>query len=380
MKPKKRVLVLFNDYRLSGGEKTIFESEIKHLSHDFKIDTLIFSNKLSISVMYSYFNIFSLIRLLKKIIIFKPHILYVNNTWFKASTSIFFLAKILNIKVVYKIHNYRLWCSSANFYRSNKICTECKDGNLESSYKYKCYKNSKLLTFLVNQHSKGTLKYLNKKNVVEILVLNSFQKKLLVNKGVESEKIKISNNIVILDKKENNNKSENKYFLFLGRLSKDKGINELLDAWKLIKQDQFKLLIAGDGELKEEIVNKISKQQSVDYIGIIDRSDIFNTISDSYAIVLPSQWLEGQPTVLLEAIQLKTPVVLTNISFINDIKTQNLEVSEFNDVESLSLLISKYMDNDFYNQQKHEWEIIGSKLEGGDFTSIEKSLLRSFIL
>ena len=168
--------------------------------------------------------------------------------------------------------------------------------------------------------------------------------------------------------------------MFLGRLSKDKGINELLDAWKLIKQDQFKLLIAGDGELKEEIVNKISKQQSVDYIGIIDRSDIFNTISNSYAIVLPSQWLEGQPTVLLEAIQLKTPVVLTNISFINDIKTQNLEVSEFNDVESLSLLISKYMDNDFYNQQKHEWEIIGSKLEGGDFTSIEKSLLRSFIL
>ena len=112
----QRILVVNTKYRVFGGEDANIVDELRFLKNYFEVDYLEYNNadKIRLSDLIGFFTLSNPIsnsRLLTKIKIFKPDIVYIHNTWFKAGLGIFKICKKRNIKIIHKIHNYRFDCS-----------------------------------------------------------------------------------------------------------------------------------------------------------------------------------------------------------------------------------------------------------------------------
>lgn len=104
--------------------------------------------------------------------------------------------------------------------------------------------------------------------------------------------------------------------IFLGRLSKEKGVDILVHAFKRLKD--VHLIILGDGPLRSFVTKAAEKYDNIHYLGYKPRSIALEYLKGSDVLVLPSR-IEGTPTVLLEAMALKVPIVATNINGIREV-------------------------------------------------------------
>ena len=111
----KKILVIHNKYKLIGGEDIAVNNEILFLSRFYEVETLFFENKIHNPILQIFYFLtnknFNSIKILRdKIDSFNPDVVYIHNTWFKASISIFKLLKELDIKTIIKVHNFRYSC------------------------------------------------------------------------------------------------------------------------------------------------------------------------------------------------------------------------------------------------------------------------------
>ena len=99
---------------------------------------------------------------------------------------------------------------------------------------------------------------------------------------------------------------------FAGRLIKEKGVLETIEATEALKQRglDIKLAIAGGGQLESQISDMQSS--SVRYVGALDRSDLSALLRDSNCFCLPTTYPEGLPTILLEAAAQENAIVVSD--------------------------------------------------------------------
>ncbi|KKX51722.1 glycosyltransferase family 4 protein [Sphingobacterium sp. IITKGP-BTPF85] len=136
---------------------------------------------------------------------------------------------------------------------------------------------------------------------------------------------------------------------FVGRLSKDKGLIELIDAWKLLcnKYKSIRLMLIGPLDerdpLPDAVLDQIYRDPTIDYIGGVDDTSLYYNKMDIF--VLPS-FREGFPTVTLEASASGLPVVTTKVTGCIDSIIEN-ETGLFadNNSHSLNEKIRFYIDN-----------------------------------
>src|ERR1700688_3229145 len=113
----------------------------------------------------------------------------------------------------------------------------------------------------------------------------------------------------ILDPKKSLNERED-FFLYIGRLSPEKGIYSLLQAFKNKPQD---LYIGGEGPLKEVVLKACNENPNIHYLGLLDKDTVRNRMRRCTALIFPSIWYEGMPMTLIEAFAVGTPVIASNI-------------------------------------------------------------------
>ena len=164
---------------------------------------------------------------------FKPNVVYVHNTWFNINLGIFKILSKRKIHTVLKIHNFRYDCSNfflaKNHLKGKKRCDACgfeyKKGLIFQKYFETSYIKSLFLYFY-------SLKYfqilLNSK--IKIIAINNFHKLQLVNLGIPENKLSVINNPLNLDLKQV--KKEGKNVVYAGRLSREKGLEELISVVK----------------------------------------------------------------------------------------------------------------------------------------------------
>lgn len=355
---KKRLLIVFNKYKNFGGEEAVFNNELKYLNEHYEIKSLVFSNNKSSSVLWSSFNIISFIKTIYYIFIFKPDIAYFNNLWFKGSNSPL-IAGLLSrkLKINIKLHNYRLSCSNSLHYRDKKICRDCDINNKKNSYKYKCYKDSLLLTLLINIYSKIQFAILKSEKINKIYVLNSLQKTILKNHGIKSNKIFEVKNIVNIRKKSSNlNFAKRKKFYFVGRLEEEKGIVDLVNIWEMLNVLNFELHIIGDGTFKKFVKLKAENNKSIFFHGNLENKSVLEHLESSRALIFPTKLYEGQPTIILEALSCDTPIISPDIPFIStNINDDKILTYKVGDLGLLKEIIEAYFDDTIYENQKILW-------------------------
>lgn len=352
-----KILIVHNKYSQLGGEDVAVDNEIELLSDYFNVETIFFKNEIkSYLSQFIYFirnnNKTSVSELEKKIKEFQPDIAYVHNTWFKASLAIFNVLRKHNIKTLVKLHNFRYDCTrfflKHNHLKTDHTCPKCGMINKRSSFFNKYFKESFLKSVFMIIYGKKYFKILNRYEL-KILVLTNFHKKYLTSLGIQSSKIYVSRNPVKMNNKKLDNSKKN-YFVYSGRISEEKGVNELINAFLDSNIKDFGLKIVGDGPDLKKLKNKYSKN-NIEFLGLIPNKESLKIIENSIAVITATKLYEGQPMLLCEASSLGVPSIFPNFGGISEFFPENnqLAFEQFNYVDLLKK-INMFCDSDFINK------------------------------
>ena len=239
---------------------------------------------------------------------YKPDVVHMNNIYYHLTPSIIDACKEKGVPVVMTVHDYQLVCPNHMLYRFdiNDVCEQCvKERNSKGCKQNKCIKNSKLKSIL------GAMEFnRNHKNhpydyVSYFLCPSEFIKNKLIDGGYDANKTILMRNF-ISSVKANEVPNKKDYALFFGRLSNEKGIELLLEAWP----ENRELVIAGTGPLEDE-VRKVNKPY-IKQLGFISGEGLQTLIKEAKFSIYPSKWFENCPLSIIESISFCTPVVAAN--------------------------------------------------------------------
>jgi len=203
--------------------------------------------------------------------------------------------------LVATLHNYRPMCPAGTLFRDGASCTLCPDDNdARHAVTYACYKDSKLATWPVARSTKfGDDPLLVAAE--RIFTLNDDMRERYAATGVPVDKLVTLPNFV--PDPGTGGAHDGGYWLYVGRLSHEKGILQLLRQWP----EEQRLKVAGAGQLEGEVA--AAAGPSVELLGQVTSDRVRELLAGAKGLVFPSLWPEGLPTVYLEALAAGTPVL-----------------------------------------------------------------------
>ncbi len=246
----------------------------------------------------------------------KPDIIHLNNFNFQITPSILYEIKKYNIPVVMTLHDYQLVCPNHMLCLENKkkICEECLGRKYTNCIKNKCIHNSRIKSVLAA--AEGTIYYklgTYEKYIDYFISPSAFLKNKIVEFGEKENKIMTIYNFVSDTTPNKVNDKKEKFILYFGRLSIQKGIATLIEASKRLPEINF--VIAGGGELE----NQIKGIKNINYVGYKSGEELKALISNALFTICPSQWYENCPMSVLESQMYGTPVIGANIGGIPEL-------------------------------------------------------------
>jgi glycosyltransferase involved in cell wall biosynthesis len=208
------------------------------------------------------------------------------------------------IKVVWTLHDYKLLCSRHDCLRNEKPCELCFHKK-ENVLKYNCVKNSRIGSLLGYLES---LKW-DKKNLEKytntFICPSGFMKEKMLSGGFNEQKLKTLCNFTAIKKDITEKFQKEIYYCYVGRLSKEKGVETLLRA---AQQHSYLLKIAGNGPLYNDLKEKYASEKIV-FLGYLNQKEIKELIEKACFTVIPSEWYENNPLAVIESLSLGTPVL-----------------------------------------------------------------------
>jgi glycosyltransferase involved in cell wall biosynthesis len=222
------------------------------------------------------------------------------------------------IPIVWRILDYRLICPNSTFLSNDKICEACIQNKFYNCILKKCKKNSLLASTLlaIENYTYSILPYY--KNVDMFLFQSEFTRDMFVKFGFDIKKTHIIENSYDCTEVKPNYIGDN-YLLYFGRISKEKGILTLLKAMKAIPD--IKLKIVGDGPELVSYENYATENllKNVSFMGPKWGKDLDPIIKNSEFVIVPSEWYDPSPYVVLQAFAHGKPVVASNIGGLKDL-------------------------------------------------------------
>lgn len=283
---------------------------------------------------------------------FKPDIVHLNNFQRQLSASIIKPIKKRNIPIVFTAHDVQAICPAITMQdRFSKVCESCTGGKYYNCLMKKCIKNSTLKSLL--GALEGCYYRINKiysKDINTIVTPSDFVKNKFLNDGISNEKIKVLPNYVEINDY-NVSTSDDGYAFFFGRLSKEKGVVNLVNAFSKCKYG--KLYIAGEGPEKENILNIIKENgisDRVKLLGFLDKKNIIKNISRCKFVVIPSTCNENCPYSIIESFAVGKTVLATNIGGIPELVVDNQTGFLFENNNIVEL--AEKIDDLFVNDEK----------------------------
>ncbi|HET9178086.1 MAG TPA: glycosyltransferase family 4 protein [Terriglobia bacterium] len=326
-----KILLVHNEYQQPGGEDTVFRLEHQLLSSfGHRVVTYRRTN-LEING-YSTIRRLLMLRQMawaedsKRDVASilrqeKPDVVHVHNTFTQISPSIYTECVAAGVPVVQTLHNFRLLCPAATFYRDGRVCDECVTHGLGRSILHGCYRNSRCstaaVTAMLAAHRRlGTW---NRK-ITSYIALTEFARQQFIRGGLPSGKIHVKPNFAAPDP--NQGTQSGGYAIYVGRLSPEKGLSTLLHAWHRLR-NKLPLHIVGDGPLRPEL-NKYVEQRglsSVRFMGRLDHAETQEAIKEARFLILPSVCYENFPMTIVEAFAGGTPVICSRLGAMREIVT-----------------------------------------------------------
>lgn len=313
-----RVLQVHNRYRARGGEDVVIDQEREALrAAGVFVERLEVANEdgmasvvsASVAPFWSR-KAFRLARAAARQ--HRADVVHVHNTHAQLGPAAFFGARAAGAAVVWTAHNFRAVCSNALLLRNGGPCERCLGGNHLHAVRYACYKNSRAASavmassLFVHQRLRTI-----ERGVDRILCVSAFVRDVLVRGGIDPEKLIVKPNVVEdLSPLVPANIERDNTFVFVGRLAPEKGVRELIEAWRGAAPDGWTLRIIGDGPERSTLEAATRDLPSVRFDGWLDRPGVAEAMARARFLVAPSLWYETYALGVTEAQSLGTPAIV----------------------------------------------------------------------
>ena len=258
---------------------------------------------------------------------FKPDVVHLNNFNYQLTPSV-----ILEVvkwrkensrecKIFFTAHDYQLLCPNHMFNnpKTHENCEKCVGGHFANCVKGRCIHGSAAKSAVGAMEAvfwkiKGTYKYIDK-----IICCSEFMKtKMDTNPVFAGKTVAMHNFITHAEKGPTDDKQAGeRYVLYFGRYSEEKGIRTLTDACRELSDISF--IFAGSGEYAE----KIEKLHNARNVGFKTGDELDKLIRNAELTVYPSEWYENCPFSVMESQERLVPVVGANIGGIPELIEDN---------------------------------------------------------
>jgi glycosyltransferase involved in cell wall biosynthesis len=313
-----KVLHVHTRYRERGGEDSVVEAERTLLEHSgFEVESLDFQNPsrplASLSALArSPWNSTASGTVVEKARSWGADVVHIHNTWFILSPAVVSKLNRIGVPVVMTFHNYRLVCANAMLFRDGRPCEDCVGRSPLPGIIHRCYRNSAVSSTMVAVTITTHRRRRTWEESLSVgIALTNFAKERLIAGGLRPERTLVKPNFVTDPGPRLNRPSASDRVLFVGRLSAEKGVGRLVEAWQGGRPEGLELVIVGTGP--EESRLRELADSSIRFAGRLAPEDVRKEMLSARALVVPSIWYEGQPMVILEALAAGLPVVHSDL-------------------------------------------------------------------
>ncbi|MGA0197542.1 MAG: glycosyltransferase family 4 protein [Prochlorotrichaceae cyanobacterium] len=320
-----RILSVHNTYQIRGGEDESRESEERLLrekghqvdTYEENNDRTANSNKIQLALQ-TIWSSKAYNEILDQFNRSSYSLVHIQNFFPLISPAVHYAAKSKGIPVVQTLRNYRLLCPNALFFREGNVCEDCMGKPIPyPGIIHRCYRNdlaaSTVTAAMITVHR--ALQTWDKQ-VDCFITLTDFSRNKFIEGGFPSEKIFVKPNFVYPDPGVGHGKGG--YALFVGRLSVEKGLDTLLEAWPLLEHS-YPLKIVGDGPWAPYVESLAAQYSHIQWLGRRPMAEVHELMGNATFLIFTSKWYETFGRVAVEAFAKGTPVVAANIGAIAEL-------------------------------------------------------------
>lgn len=319
-----RILQIHNRYRHLGGEDTVVANERRLLqSQGHEVEVLEVFNpeadpvgaaaKLLAGIRVGW-SAEGVSRACQAVSGFAPNIVHFHNTFFVLSPAAVRAVRAMGVPVVQTLHNYRLLCANALLMRGGTACERCVAGSRLNAVRYACYRGSRAASAaIVMSNTIHQVLGTYRGKGIRLIALTEFARRLLLRGGVGENAVCVKPNFVF---RQDRSPARTNRIIFVGRLSDEKGIDLVIDAWRRRSPGDWTLTVAGDGALRPLVE---AAGHGVEYVGWIAADEVVSRVAAARFLVMGSRWYEGLPMTVLEAFSVGTPVILPRLGAMEEL-------------------------------------------------------------
>jgi glycosyltransferase involved in cell wall biosynthesis len=240
-------------------------------------------------------------------------VVHVHNMLPMLSPAVLRAARDEGAAVLLTLHNYRLMCLPADLLRDGQVCEACVGHLPWRGVGYRCYRGSALgsgaLAASLGVHRVvGTLSA-----VTRFLAVSEFVRRKHIEAGIPAERISVKPNFTWpVPPRE----GSGDYFLFVGRLAGEKGVDTLLQAWSALGSSA-RLVVVGEGPEGDRL--RRSAPDGVEFRGRVPAGEVPAVLAGARALLVPSRWYEAAPRIIVEAYAAGVPVVASRFGALLEI-------------------------------------------------------------
>jgi glycosyltransferase involved in cell wall biosynthesis len=319
-KPQK-ILVLHNRYQQQGGEDEVFEQEIRLLrrmghtvvEYQDSNDRLhrIGAVPALIEAIWSRDTIRRLRPMLQEI---QPDIAHFHNTFAMISPAAYYACREARVPVVQTLHNYRTGCPNASCAIDGSPCQRCVAKTIAwPGIARKCYRGSRSATAgvaaLTAVHKLiGTYR----RKVDAYISTTEFARAIHIRSGLPQSRIFVKPNFVDPVPTPASQHQSHGYALYVGRITPEKGVDTLIEAWHKLRSPTSLILAGGGhGPAAEAVRRAQALHPSIRWIGAQPRAEIVKLMLGADFLIHPSRLYEGCGMVVVEAFSVGLPSIVS---------------------------------------------------------------------
>lgn len=324
-----KILLAHNRYQQKGGEDAVFDAEASmlerggHIVERFVVDNSSIRSlgDKSRALAGAAWNAKIGAEVERIVRNFQPDVVHFHNFFPLISPAAHRAGRVGGAAVVQTLHNYRFLCAAGTFVRRGEACTECLHRGRHRAVVHQCYRGSVSGTISVWAMQSVVSHRAWVANVDRFIVLTEFAKQLFGSHGLPSERLFVKSNFCrSTDVSMTGGHCNRSGALFVGRLSHEKGVVSLINAWRRIPE--CKLSILGDGPLMDWAMQHAPS--NVEFLGSVSRRDVLARMRSSEFLVFPSIWFEGFPVTFAEALSAGLPIVAADIGAASEVVTNDI--------------------------------------------------------
>jgi glycosyltransferase involved in cell wall biosynthesis len=251
----------------------------------------------------------------------RPHVAHFHNVFPQISVSGYRACKRLGVPVIQTVHNYRLICVRGDYFRNNRVCHDCLKWKVPlPALLHRCYRGSfaQSAAAAAALAAHQVLRTWNR--LVDVFVaLTEFGKLKLIEAGFPEQKIVVKPNFVHPDPGICERYSSKGYALFVGRLSPEKRVVSLIEAWGTIDDVPLVIVGSGPGEALIKQIVGCGQLSNVQLIEAQPRTELLALMKGAKLLLVPSEWYETFGMVIIEAFACGIPVFASRLGAMREL-------------------------------------------------------------